>query len=180
VLPKDQSHQLISLKNTQKRAKNAHVGGTSPGMIVHVAKAKITSSAGGPCTSTATRRRRRGNLRLGALEFATISGPCLGKGSPALPTMMIRTVPGAPLVGTNVPRTRLLAQTPRQAADVQIAKIRTTARVSKATVSTSQLVMLTLSASSRRRSVVMSPTGGVNAKRDSKEMAFSAWMEMVP
>jgi len=179
VLPKDQSHQLISLKNTQKRAKNAHVGGTSPGMIVHVAKAKITSSAGGPCTSTATRRRRRGNHRLGALEFATISGPCLGKGFPALPTIMIRTVPGAPLVGTNVSRTRLLGQTPRQAADVQIAKIRTTARVSKATVNTSQLVMLMLNASSRRRSVVMSPTGGVNAKRDSKEMAFSAWMEMV-
>jgi len=180
VLPKGQNHQLKSLLNTQKRTKNARVGGTSPGMIVPVAPAKHTSSAGGPCTSTATRRRRRGNLRLGALVFATISGPCLGKGSPALLTMMIRTVPGAALVGTSAPRTRLLALIPRQAADVQIVKIRTTARVSKVTASTSQPVMSMLNASLRRRSVATSPTGSVNARKDSKETAFSAWMEMVP
>merc|ERR1719154_485040 len=136
-------------------------------MIVPAAPAKSTNSAGGPCTSTATRRRRREALRLGALECATISGPCLGKGSPALVTMMTRAVSGAPPVGTRVPRTRLRGQTPRQAADVLIARIRTTARVSR------------VSASSRRRLVATSLTGGVNAKMDSKEMAFSAWMGMV-
>merc|ERR1719154_453549 len=148
-------------------------------MIVPAAPAKSTNSAGGPCTSTATRRRRREALRLGALECATISGPCLGKGSPALVTMMTRAVRGAPPGGSSVPRTRLRGQTPRQAADVLITRIRTTAIVSRVTASTSQPVMLTLSASSRRRLVATSLTGDVNAKMDSKEMVFSAWMGMV-
>jgi len=180
VLLKDPNQAQNYLQNTQYQNQNARVGGTSLRRTVPAARARSTSSVGGPCTSSATKRRRRENLRLVVPVFVTISTPSLARDILAFPTMPTRTVPGVPQVATNVPRTRSPGLTQRLAADALIARIRTTAKASRGTASTLLPVMITLNANSRRRSVGTSLTGNVNAMEGSKEMVSNAWMEMAP
>jgi len=145
---------------------------------VPAAKARTTSSVGGQCTNTATRRLKEKNLKWAALESVTTSTHYQGGDSLALQIMKTRTVLGAPPLVTSVCKTRSLAQIQKMEAGVRVAKIRTTARVNKETASTSLVVTSMQSASSNLKLAGTTHTGSVHVTQATKEMASSAWMEM--
>jgi len=175
---KDLLHPQNCLPSTLRKAKNAHAGGISHRRIVPAVQKRSISSVAGQCTNFAIRRNLRGSPKLDVPEFVIMNTHSLEKAFPAPQIMTIKTVHGVLLAAFNARKTRSQDRIQKMEADVPIAKIRTTARVSKEIVSIFLRATSMLSVSSRRRSVATSPTGNANVHQATREMESNAWMEM--